>query len=123
MEHYRYRKVTPEIKERMKEMRNDGMTYSKIGGIIGVYQSVVIYHLNPEVRKKTIKRTEKYNKKLTKEEKRLRAAKYYPRKKAYYHERYHNDEKFRKGLIFNIIKWQKKNRKRKNGDKNKRQKS
>jgi len=49
-------KVSPEMITRMKEMRDEGMTLTKIADEMGVAISSVQYHLSPEYRERTIAR-------------------------------------------------------------------
>ncbi len=104
MKRYRYRKITPDILKKMKELRKQGLTYKEIGNKIGVTMSTALYHLSPREREMHTKRTMKYYMKLTKEQKRERERKSYDYKKKYYLERYHEDEEFRKRQIALITK-------------------
>lgn len=117
MKHYRYRKVTPEIKEKMIKLRQKGIPYYKIGEKLGFSQNVVNYHLNPEQREKAIKRAEKSNSKLTKEEIKIKSGKRKNYKENYFKERYHNDPEFRRKVISSVIKYQKRKRAEKNDNK------
>jgi transcriptional regulator with XRE-family HTH domain len=58
-EHFSYRKVTPEMVKKMKELRKQGLTTYEIAEKLGVAQMTVLYHLNPKYRKKTILRSKK----------------------------------------------------------------
>ena len=99
IKHYRYRKVTPEILEKIKELRAKGMTHKKIAEKLKLSESIVGYWLNPGTRKKTIKRAKKSYTKLTLEQRREKEKKRYKYKKKYFTERYNNDEEFRKRMI------------------------
>ncbi len=103
IKHYRYRKVTPEILEKIKKLKASGMNYGKIAEKLKIVSSTVGYWLNPETRKKTIKRANKFYTKLTPEQ-RKRSKKSYGHQKEYYMERYHNDEEFKKRIIKHMKK-------------------
>ena len=97
--HYRYRKVTPEMKEEMKEMKKGGMSYKNISKIFGLSKNVSIYHLNPEQRKKSIKRALKSYSKLSKGFSKEKEKKRQEYKNDYIKDRYHHDEEFRERMI------------------------
>ncbi len=96
---YRYRKVTPEILEKIKGLRASGMTHKKIGEKLKLGESIVGYWLNPETRKKSIERAKKFYKKLPKEQKRENERARSEYKQEYFLERYREDEEFRKRMI------------------------
>jgi len=59
------KKVTNEIKETMKELRQKGITFTGIGKILNLSSSTVRYHLDPVERQKAIERA-KNNKNIWK---------------------------------------------------------
>jgi len=107
MKHFKYRKVTPSKLEWMKEMRELGLPYTKIAKETGVCASTVIYHLNPEARKRKIERAIKHNEGMTIRERKKKSKKHYLYGKNYLKQRYHNDEDFRKRYISLVNNWQK----------------
>lgn len=111
---YRFRKVTPKILKQMKELRKSGLSYKKIAEEFGLNSSTVGYHLNPRSKKQTIKRAMKSYNKLSKKQKVEKNKKTAEYRKKYYNKRYHNDPEFRKSLIKSILKYQKKNKWKKN---------
>ena len=98
-EHYRFRKVTPKMKVEMKKLRKKGTTYKEISETFGIAFSVVQYHFDPKYREQKIKDSLKFYSKLSKEKKKEKIKKAYPKVKAYIFERYNNDEEFRKRYI------------------------
>lgn len=96
---YKYRKVTPEILEKMKKLREGGLTYKLIAEKVNIDASSVQYWLSPQQRENAIKRGKKSYAKLTKEEIVKRNKKQYKKAQKYYKERYHEDEEFRKDFI------------------------
>jgi len=93
--HYRFRKVTPRIKEKMKELREEGLSYKEIGKRLLMCGSTIAYHLSEEQRKKAIKRANKHNRGISKEERKKINKERYKYKKEYLSERYRNDPEFR----------------------------
>jgi len=96
---FRYRKITPEILEKMKKLRENGLTYYEIARKFNIAYSTAQYWLTKGEREKKSKRAMKYNKKITKKEFRIKNKKYSEWRKEYMNDRYHNDEKFRKRFI------------------------
>lgn len=94
---YRYRKITPENIESMKEMRDEGQTYKKIAEFFEVSMSVVQYHLIPEYKESSLKRANESNKRRGPPK---RDPEYI---KKYIKDRYHNDEEFRKRYVGLVI--------------------
>lgn len=117
--HYRYRKVTPEILKRMQELREEeGKTYKEIADIIGtIGWPTVMYWLNENVHKKRNERSLEYSRNLSKEEKKEKQKKEQPYRSQYYKERYHNDPEFRRKVIDSIIRYQKRVRRRRKNEK------
>jgi len=89
---FKYRKVTPEIVERMKKLRAEGYSQKEIAEEIGVTQSTVCYWINKEYRKKAIRRAKERLRKFgdTRDKEKWRE---YIRR--YIRERYWKDERFR----------------------------
>jgi len=108
---YKYRKVTPEILEKMKKLRESGLTCKLIAEKVSIAGSSVQYWLSPQQREKSIKRGKKSYAKLTKEEIAKRNKKQYKKARKYYKERYHEDEEFRKDFISMVRRSFKKRRK------------
>lgn len=96
MEHYRYRKITPEILKNMQNLKKENISNDKIAKMFNIAGSTVSYWLSEKQKKNAIKRAKKfYKEKMTKEEKSLSNKKRYNYKKDYLKERYNNDEEFR----------------------------
>ena len=104
---FKYRKITPERLAWMKEMRELGLSYTEIAKEIGINTKTAAYHLDPDQKHKTIKRTTEYNEKMTAKERKEKRKKHYPYLKNYFKQRYHNDEDFRKRYISLVNNWQK----------------
>lgn len=81
-------KVTKEIKETMKELRDKEISFARIGKILNFSSSTVQYHLSEKQKQKTIKRAIKNEKPRDRKE-------YH---KGYMSERYNNDEEFRERI-------------------------
>jgi len=96
---WKYRKVTPEILEKMKQLRGGGLTYKLVAEKVDIGLSNVMYWLSPQQKENAIRRAKKAYARLTKEELRERGDRAYQGKKEYYKKRYHEDEEFRKGFI------------------------
>ena len=84
----RYKKVTKEMKEVMQKMRVKGFTYVAISKVLNLSESTVKYHLDPDSKKKAIKRAMKNEKPRDRKE--------YQRE--YRSERYDEDEEFRERI-------------------------
>lgn len=80
------RKVTEEIKEIMKELRDKGITLAGIAKILNLSSNTVQYHLSEKQKQNTIKRA-------IKNQKQWAGKKEYGKK--YMMERRSNDEEFR----------------------------
>ena len=104
MKKYRYRKITPEDVEKMKELREQGLTYQKIADKFNVRLSTTQYHLIPKERERRLKSAKKYNKKLTKKQIKEKIRKHQPYTSQYIVERYQNDEEFRRRFLDNILR-------------------
>jgi len=107
---YKYRKISPDDVKEMKKLSKN-MTRKELAEKFGICRSTLFYHLNPKYKKDAIERAKKSRAKLTKEELRKREKKYNLRKVKYQKQRYHEDQEFRKRMISNIIKYQKKKEK------------
>ena len=83
------KKITEDIKESMKKLRKEGMTYKKIAETLGLAESTIQYHINPEYKKKQVERMVKYNKGWA-------GKKEY--QKNYRRKRYEEDSEFRERL-------------------------
>lgn len=109
--HFRYRKVTPDLLEFMKDLRKYGLSYHQIATVCDLKCSSVQYHLDPKYhthhiqkenqRNKTTKVKEYVKRRNTTEEKRTWM-------RNYMHQRYHEDPEFRKRVIASVILSQKK---------------
>ena len=97
--HYRYRKVTPEILEKMKDLRGKDLTYKDIAKKLKLNPSIVGYWLNPETREKAINKGKEFYSKLSKKKKKEIEKEHYDYKKEYNTKRYSEDEEFRKRMI------------------------
>lgn len=107
MNKYRYRKVTPEVLEKIKKLREKGLSYKDIGKAVGISYNSAIYHLSEKENKRKNKATKKWNDahpEVIKE----KNSKRYPYTKKYLKERYNNDEEFRKNYIGMVTKSHKK---------------
>ena len=101
MEHFRYRKVTPQMKAEMEKLRKQGLSYPKIADKFGVSLSIVYYHLNPEYRRKYIEREGRRQKTKKVREyhaKRWRSEEYRRWRREYMRERYREDAEFREKM-------------------------
>ena len=56
MKRWRYRKVTPEMKAKMRELRRQGWSYQKIADRFGVTMSTAQYHCTDKYREQAIRR-------------------------------------------------------------------
>jgi len=86
--------------KKMKEMRKEGFTYSKIGVTLGISAGTVQYHINPtqntkEYLEKKRKRNSEYNKRRYATDPEFRQ-KMKDSTNKYHKERWNNDPKFRK---------------------------
>ena len=99
MKKYRYHKVNPGILSQMKQLREDGLTYKAIAEKFNISATSAQYWLSPKEKENSIKRSMKYYKKLTQEQRREKEKKRYEYKKKYFLERYQEDEEFRKRMI------------------------
>ncbi len=91
------------MKEKMKELRDSGMSYQNISKTFGLSSNVSVYHLNPEQREKSIKRAIKSYSKLSKSFSKEKKRKRQEYKNDYIKDRYHHDEEFRKRMISHMI--------------------
>lgn len=107
---WKYRKVTPDMVEEMKMLREEGYTYTAIGKIYNLNPRTVKYWVNEEYRKKCIERAKlsKKTRVLTPAQKERQRE--YIRK--YISERYKTDPEFRERFLKHTKKWQDANRER-----------
>ena len=108
--HYRYRKVTPEILEEMKDLRASGLTQEKIAKKFNITNSTVQYWTNPQQKEDRIRSAKKSNAKLTTEQRKEKTKKHSEYNKKYFLGRYNNDEEFRKRIIQHVKDYIKKRR-------------
>ncbi len=100
------KRVQPETKKVMKEMKAKGISLEGIGKILGFSASTIQYHLSDDSKKKAITRA-------TKNRKPWAGLKEYNRK--YQSERYNNDPEFRERVKkANRENWRKKHGKSNN---------
>jgi len=57
--HFRYRRVTPNIKKRMLNLANNRLSFTEIAKKLGLDPATVKYHLIEEEREKTLERARK----------------------------------------------------------------
>ena len=62
--HFRYRKVTPDLLEFMKQLKSHQLNYRQIAKICELNPTSVQYHLDPQTRKLTVIRARRYNQRL-----------------------------------------------------------
>jgi len=104
---WKYRKVTPENRKNMKDLREKGWSYVKIGKLFNIDPHSVRYWIDEEYRQRCIKRAKSRKRKpLTDEQKTKR--KVYIRK--YIKKRYNEDPEFRERFLGHTKKWQRKNK-------------
>lgn len=99
------------MKEEMKLMRKQGMSYQEIGQVCGVSKDIVRYHLIKKVRlshKIIARRWQEKN--MNKIKIRKRNKKYQEYNNQYIKDRYHSDPEFRKKFIQIVKKSQKKSK-------------
>ena len=108
MKRYRYRKVTPEMVEKMEKLRAGGMTYKDIGKEFGLSYSVTYYNLSERERLRKKKEATEFNSRMTRKQRKERTKKYQPYTSQYIKERYNNDEEFRLRFLESVKRSQKK---------------
>ena len=69
-------KLTEKMREEMREMRKQGMSYREIAEKFGVNKMTVMYWCNDKVRQRIINNVKKLLEKKSKEEKRIYAREY-----------------------------------------------
>lgn len=110
---YRYRKVTPENVQEMKELREKGKTYGEIAKLFNITDSTAQYHISPAENKRkkeySINWWKRHPEIMKKQILSTKKKKYV---KEYIFERYNNDLEFRKRFLENVKKSQKKIRNR-----------
>ena len=104
----KYKKVTYEMKEQIRILRNKGISLVEIGKDLGIASSTVAYHSSEDYKKKTITRSIKNAK--------PRDRKDYNRK--YQSEKYKNNEAYRERIKRDNRVNQKKKYEEKNGNSN-----
>jgi len=109
--HFKYKKVTPEIFNKMKKLREQGWSYRKIGSFLNVSDTIVQYHLNEKRREKALKGAKERNLKIPKEKIKEKNKKHYLYQKKYIMERYHKDLEFRRKFIDAVLKYKRKRKK------------
>lgn len=99
---FRYRKVTPELFQLMKQLRNNELNYRQIGRICGLDPSSVQYHLDARQHSLTIARAKKRYRRLDarRRQERMHESMSYRRwMRNYLRERYHADPVFRAKVL------------------------
>lgn len=112
---WKYRKVSPKDIEEMKDLREQGWSYVKIGKLFKIDPHSVRYWIDDEYRQRCIERAKRRPRKpLTDEQKAKR--KVYIRN--YIKKRYNEDPEFRERFLGHTKKWQKKKKAELEGEKN-----
>jgi len=101
------KKVTPEVMEKMIEMRANGYPYWRIALELGLAETTVRYWLNPKYRERVIRNVSRW------ERGKLRSdGKYRERKREYLREyirtRYNEDPEFRMKAIEAVLRYEEK---------------
>lgn len=107
---WRYRKVSPKIVEEMKELREEGWSFTKIGKKFNLNPRTVKYWLDEEYRNSCIERAKKLKKKTTLSAEQKERQREYIRN--YIRNRYNSDPEFRERFLRHTKKWQDKQRKK-----------
>jgi hypothetical protein len=100
--HFRYRKVTPDLLEFMKQLRTYQLNYRQIAEICELNPTSVQYHLDLRTRERTVARANCHNQRVdSRKNTAEKQAKARQRRwmKEYLRERYHNDPEFRARVI------------------------
>lgn len=105
---WKYRKVTPDMVEEMKILKEEGYSYSKIGKMYNLNPRTVKYWIDEEYRKKCIEKAKAHKQKQILSVEQKERQKEYIRK--YISERYNSDPEFRERFLKHTRKWQNKNR-------------
>jgi DNA-binding transcriptional ArsR family regulator len=100
------KKVTPELIERMRELRMQGLSYREIAHQLDLSFTTVMYHLIPEYRQRKIK------KQVQREMEKLKNLNYLKRRRTYnlryIRERYKSDPEFKEKFLSRSAKYQRK---------------
>jgi len=107
MARWKYRKVSPEMLEDIKKLREEGENYTEIGRIFDLDPHSVRYWLDDEYRKKCIQKAKERTKKPLSEEQKEKRRTYI---REYIKNRYNTDPEFRERFLGHSKKWQKKKR-------------
>lgn len=103
MKRWSCRKVTPEMKSKMRDLREEGWTFQRIANHFGVALSTAQYHCNDRYKRQTIQR--------------VKRSPTYPKKRPYSDpnyigkyvtNRYRKDEEFRERMKKHIRKYDRK---------------
>lgn len=105
---WKFRKVSPEILEEMKKMKENGLNYVEIGKVFDLDPHSVRYWIDDAYREKCIERARKREKKPMTEEQKERRRAYI---RDYIRNRYNQDPEFRERFLGHSKKWQQKRRK------------
>lgn len=99
---WHYRKVSPADLEIMKKLKEAGFTYKEICEKFKICINTLIYHLDPQTKKQSIKRSLKFWNNLSQKEKIKRSRKHQKYKSNYLIERYQNDKEFHDRFLNNV---------------------
>jgi len=100
--HFRYRKVTPDLLDFMRQLRTYQFNYKQIAEICELNPASVQYHLEPRTRERTVARANRYNQRTDSGKKNAEkqvVARQRRWMREYLRERYHNDPQFRAKVI------------------------
>ena len=103
MRTFNKRKITPEMKEEIRVLHDQGIKKKDIAKKYGVTPTTIGYHLSKEIKKKRLESVKEYQKNLTPKQKEERKSYY----RDYMKHRYNTDEKFRERIINNTKRYQK----------------
>lgn len=92
-------KLTKEQIDKIKELKNKGITYKKIAEELNVSVQTINYHLNAKTRDYLISKSKEFYKNLPLEKRRELAKKHIPYQRVYQKNKYHTNELFRNKMI------------------------